>query len=69
MSWEDGVRKVIPYVPGEQPKIENIIKLNTKTDSELEVYVGNIKKFTALPGSSQDKYAVRVTSVVREGDE
>ena len=47
----------------------DIIKLNTKTDSELEVYVGNIKKFTALPGSSQDKYAVRVTSVVREGDE
>lgn len=47
----------------------DIIKLNTKTDSELDVYVGNIKKFTALPGSSKDKYAVRVTSVVREGDE
>ena len=47
----------------------DIIKLDTKTDSELNVYVGNIKKFTALPGSSKDKYAVRVTSVVREGDE
>ena len=47
----------------------DIIKLDTKTDSELSVYVGNIKKFTARPGSSQDKYAVRVTSVVREGDE
>ena len=47
----------------------DIIKLDTKTDSELDVYVGNIKKFTALPGSSKDKYAVRVTSVVREGDE
>ena len=44
----------------------DIIRLDTKTDSELSVYVGNIKKFTALPGSSDDKYAVRVTSIIRE---
>lgn len=29
MKWEDNVRKVVPYVAGEQPKKENMIKLNT----------------------------------------
>ena len=29
----------------------DIIRLNTRADEELDVYVGNIKKFTALPGN------------------
>lgn len=44
----------------------DIIRLDRKVEDELDVYVGNIRKFTALPGSSEDKYAVRITSVIRE---
>lgn len=29
MSWEEKVRRVVPYVAGEQPKERDIIKLNT----------------------------------------
>ena len=44
----------------------DIIRLDRKVDDELDIYVGNIRKFTALPGSSGDNYAVRITSVIRE---
>lgn len=47
-------------------QVGDIIRLGTEVDSEMEVYVGNIKKFKALPGSNRDKYAVRVTEVIRE---
>lgn len=44
----------------------DIIRLDVKAEEDLPVYVGNIKKFLAAPGKSGDKYAVRVTSVIRE---
>lgn len=28
-AWEKNVRRVVPYVPGEQPKFDKMIKLNT----------------------------------------
>lgn len=47
-------------------QVGDIIRLDRKVEDELDIYVGNIKKFTALPGASGEQYAVRVTSVVRE---
>ena len=47
-------------------QVGDVIRLNTHVDSELDVYVGNIRKFTAVPGASKDAYAVRVTNVIRE---
>lgn len=44
----------------------DIIKLNSKVEDELNVYVGNIRKFTALPGSSSESYAVKVSTIIRE---
>ncbi|MCI9209201.1 MAG: flagellar motor switch protein FliM [Eubacterium sp.] len=47
-------------------QIGDIIRLDTKVDKELDVYVGSIRKFTALPGASGKQYAVRITSVIGE---
>jgi flagellar motor switch protein FliM len=47
-------------------QVGDIIRLDSKIDDELDVYVGNIKKFTAVPGANKENYAVRVTSVIRE---
>ncbi|MBQ9700315.1 MAG: flagellar motor switch protein FliM [Lachnospiraceae bacterium] len=44
----------------------DIIKLDAEVGKELDVYVANIKKFKALPGSSNENFAVRVTSIIRE---
>jgi flagellar motor switch protein FliM len=46
----------------------DIIKLNSKVDDELTVYVGNINKFTALPGASAGTYAVKISSII-QGEE
>ena len=47
-------------------QVGDIIKLDSKVSQEMNIYVGNIKKFKALPGATKDAYAVRVTSVIRE---
>ena len=47
-------------------QVGDIIRLDTKVEDELSIYVGSMKKFTALPGVSGDDYAVRITSIIRE---
>lgn len=47
-------------------QVGDCIRLDSRVDGDMEVYVGNIKKFTALPGANKDAYAVRITSVLRE---
>lgn len=49
-------------------QVGDCIRLNTRVDSEMDIYVGNIRKFTALPGANNDAYAVRVTTVIHEDE-
>lgn len=60
-------KSVISVMDFASLQIGDIIRLDTKVDEEMEIYTGNLRKFTALPGISKDNnYAVRVTSVIRE---
>lgn len=47
-------------------QVGDIVRLDSKVNHDLNVFVGDIKKFTALPGSSGKNYAVRITSIIRE---
>ncbi len=52
-AWEKNIRKVTPYVPGEQPKVDGIIKLNTnenpygpsKRVEEIKYDMDNLRKY------------------------
>lgn len=47
-------------------QVGDCIRLDSKVDEDMNIYVGNIRKFTALPGTEKDSYAVRITSVIKE---
>lgn len=49
-SWEEKVRKVVPYTPGEQPKRLDIVKLNTNENP----YPPSEKVIEAIRGVSME---------------
>ena len=59
-------KSVISVMDFSTLQVGDIIRLDNRVDDELEVYVGNLKKFTALPGVNKENYAIRITSVFRE---
>ena len=42
----------------------DIIKLDKDIDSDLDIYVGNILKFTGTPGEYKNKVAVKINQVI-----
>ena len=46
--------------------IARVKQLVRHGEDELKIFVGNIYKFTALPGLSSDSYAVKISSIIRE---
>lgn len=47
-------------------QIGDVIRLSSKVDEEMDIFVGNIRKFKALPGATKKSYAVRLTEIIRE---
>ncbi|MBQ4482622.1 MAG: flagellar motor switch protein FliM [Lachnospiraceae bacterium] len=50
-------------------QIGDVIRLSSRVDEEMDIFVGNIRKFKALPGATKKSYAVRVTEIIREEEE
>lgn len=47
----------------------DIVRLDTDIDSDLDIYVGNILKFTGTPGEYKNKLAIKINQVIQREDE
>lgn len=47
----------------------DVIKLDKDIDSGLDIYVGNILKFTGSPGEYKNKVAIKINHVIHREDE
>jgi len=54
-AWEANVRRVVPYVPGDQPKGERLIKLNTN-ENPYPPAPGVLRALREMDGSRFRKY-------------
>ncbi len=47
-------------------QVGDIIKLDKNVEDPLDIFVGNIVKFKAVPGMFNDNYSVKITEIYRE---
>ncbi len=50
-------------------RVGDVVRLDSKVNSKLDVFVGDIRKFSALPGAAGKNYAVRITDIIREEEQ
>lgn len=64
-NWENNVRKAVPYTPGEQPKIRDLIKLNTN-ENPYPPAPGVLDALRGLDGDSVRRYPDPASSALTE---
>ena len=64
-NWEKNIRRVVPYIPGEQPAVENVIKLNTN-ENPYPPAPGVQKMLESMDGEKFRLYPDPACSVLNE---
>ncbi len=64
-TWRDNIRRVEPYTPGEQPKAQNVIKLNTN-ENPYPPAPGVLRAMEELSGNLLRKYPDPAASLLTD---